>query len=215
MTDTAHDKPTTRKVMNILKEAGEQGILGPDIARRFTIKDPNFTVQTKGIKNVTQANLQRRLTWTNQILLRMKKHGYAERMGQEKSPHYNNVPAWRWRITEAGVQYIALGLAEGLRALRNAEREHRIEERRARRKRGDDMITQAYVTYDPRATYKCERTKAIMELRAAGCTLDAIGGVFSLTRERVRQIIRGYKVGPCKCPRCTSSQWIAVAEETG
>ena len=47
MTHAQYERPTPRRVMEILKEAGEEGIVGPDIARRFTIPDPNYTLSRK------------------------------------------------------------------------------------------------------------------------------------------------------------------------
>src|SRR5690349_12332635 len=59
--------PNTRKVLQILADAGERGIRGPDIARHFVIKDapdmPSLAHLGPGSRS-----LQRRLAWTNQIL---------------------------------------------------------------------------------------------------------------------------------------------------
>lgn len=197
-----YDPPNSQSVLEILKEAGEQGILGPTIARMFTIADPPRIPVSQKRCTPQMANLQRRLTWTNQILYRFRKRGWAERVGMERSPYYHNVGTWRWRITESGVEYLAAGMWAGVRAARDAERQRWALEYEARQKRLDDMITQAYMDYDPHTVYKCEREAAIRVMREAGCTLDAIGGVFGVTRERVRQIVNGYKPTSCMCPRC-------------
>lgn len=207
------EPPTSRRVLELLKEAGDEGMLGGILARHFTIPDPHMpSMKALNMKDASQ-NLQRRLAWTNQILDRFHRHGWVRRGNTEPSPYYNNVPVYRWYITPEGVGYLAAGMDAGLRAARAEQAQRLAEQRRDAHRHADDLITQAYVTYDPATTYKCERLKVIRELRDAGCTLDAIGGVFSLTRERVRQILVGYKTSPCTCPRCTEGQW-AEAEET-
>jgi len=204
------EPPNSRRVLELLKEAGEEGVLGGVLARHFTIPDPHMP-SLEGLVLRSQ-NLQRRLAWTNQILDRFLRHGWARRGGKEPTPYYNNVPVYRWYITGDGEQYLAAGMAEGIRAARASEIARAAEQRREEQRHADDMITQAYVSYDPATIYKCEREQAIRELREAGCTLDAIGGVFSLTRERVRQILVGYKTSPCTCPRCTDAQWFEVGD---
>lgn len=182
MAESTPGPPTTRRVLEILKEAGDEGMLGPDIARHFVA-----------------ANLQRSLTWTNQLLYRFSLHGRVRRGNKERSPYYHHVPAYRWYITPSGEEYLAAGMREGLHAARLALVQSAAAEHAARRKLRDDLITEAYQSHDPWIA-ACEREKVIRELRAAGCTLAEIGGVFNLTRERVRQILIGHRVGPCHCP---------------
>jgi hypothetical protein len=136
----------------------------------------------------------------------------VRRGGKEPTPYYNNVPVYRWYITPEGVEYLAAGMAAGIRAARVARAKQAEAQRREARRRADDLITQAYIDCDPRTISKCEREQVIRELRSAGCTLDAIGGVFGVTRERVRQILTGYKTTPCTCPRCAASQWFEVGD---
>jgi len=204
------EPPNSRRVMEILKEVGDGGILGGVLARHFTIPDPHMPSMEK-LANRSQ-NLQRRLAWTNQILDRFLLHGYARRGPAEPSPYYHAVPAYRWFITPEGVAFLAGGMDAGARARRVSAAQREAEAKRAARRHADDLVTQAYVTYDPSSTYQCEREKVIRELRAAGCTLAEIGGVFGITRERTRQILVGFKTNPCKCPSCTDAQWFEVGD---
>lgn len=205
------EPPNSRRVMELLKEAGEEGMLGAVLARHFTIPDPHMPSQATRMSSRSQ-NLQRRLAWTNQILDRFLYHEYARRGPTEPTPYYNNVPVYRWFVTPKGVEYLAAGMGAGIRAAKREAEQRAAEQHLKTMKRREDLITQAYVDYDPHSIYKCEREKAIRELRAAGCTLEAVGGVFGLTRERVRQIMVGYKAGSCTCPRCTATQWFEVGD---
>lgn len=203
------EPPNTQRVMEILKEVGEEGMLGATIARHFTIPDPHMP-SMEGLLNRSQ-NLQRRLAWTNQILDRFLLHSYVRRGPAEPSPYYHSVPCYRWFVTPEGVEYLAGGMGEGLRARRVAEAALVAAEQRERRVRRGELVTQAYQSYDS-YTPNCKRNAAMRELREAGCTLAEIGGVFDVTRERARQILNGYRVGPCKCPRCIDERWFEVGD---
>jgi Sigma-70, region 4 len=204
------EPPNTRRVLEILAGAGSEGIRGPDIARYFTIPDPDMPSLSR-VGNRSQ-NIQRRLAWVNQILERFELHDHARRGGKEPSPYYHRVPAFRWFITADGVQFLADGLAEGRRRMRDerdaAERLRLIEHR----KRLADLLTQAYVENDPVTTPACERERVIRKLRDEGCTLQDIGDVFGVTRERVRQIYRGINVHPCQCHDCNNQRWFEVGD---
>ncbi len=206
------ETPNSRRVLEMLKEAGDEGVIGGVLARHFTIDDPHMPSLIKKRMSAPSQNLQRRLAWTNQILDRFLRHGWVRRGEKEPTPFYNNVPVYRWYITPEGLEYLAAGMSAGIRAARIEHARRLAEQRMSANKHADDMITQAYVDYDPHTIHKCERKKAIMELRAAGCTLDSIGGVFGLTRERIRQIINGWKTGICNCPRCTDAEWFEVGD---
>jgi len=181
----ADEKPNAGRILEILKEAGETGATGPEIARQFTA----------GL-------LQRRMTIVNQILGRNRDHGRVIRGPMEPTKYYHRVPTYRWFITPAGVHYLAMGLKEGIRAAALEEKNRQRAARAAHRRRLADLLTDAYDKYDPDTTPRCERERVIRELRAQGCTLHDIGGVFGITRERVRQIEAGFKTGRCKCRRC-------------
>jgi len=181
----ADEKPSVGRVLEILKEAGETGATGPEIARQFTA-----------------GRLQRRMTIVNQILGRSRSHGRVVRGPMEPTKYYHRVPTYRWYITPAGVHFLAVGLYEGIRAAKREEKNREHAARVLRRRRLADLLTDAYDKYDPETTPRCERERVIRELRAQGCTLHDIGGVFGITRERVRQIEAGFKTGRCKCSRC-------------
>jgi len=204
------EPPNTRRVLELLAEAGGEGTRGPDIARHFTVNPP--VMPSLGDLGPGSQSLQRRLAWTNQILDRLALHGYVYKGGTEPSPYYHRVPAHRWFITGGGVQYLADGLAEGRRRVRR-EREAAEAARLAEhRKRLDDLLTQAYVENDPEKTPACERERVIRKLRGEGCTLQDIGDVFGITRERVRQILVGLRTHPCRCPDCTDRRWFEAGD---
>lgn len=193
------EPPTSKRVLEILHEAGEKGIIGPDIARHFTIPEPDMPSLRK--LNRRSQGLQRKLAWTNQILERFAINGYVRRGLAEASPYYHRVPAYRWFVTPAGSEYLAAGLSAGIREARDREREREAVRLAAHRRRLADLLTEAYDKYDPETTPRCERERVMRELRSEGCTLHDIGQIFGLTRERVRQILINYRVSPCHCPR--------------
>lgn len=204
------EPPSSRRVLELLKEAGEEGMLGGVLTRHFTIPDPDMPSQ-QHLRKRSQ-NLQRRMAWTNQILDRFLLHGFVRRGQSEPSPYYHLVPVYRWFVTPEGVEYLAAGMGPGIRAARAAEARWWAERYRSERKQADDLVTRAYLRYDPATTYPCEREKAIREMRDAGCTLAEIGGVFGITRERTRQILVGFKPVICKCPKCTDAEWFEVGD---
>ena len=204
------EPPNTRRVLALLAEAGSAGMRGSDIARHFTIPDPHMPSMGK-LGNRSQS-IQRRLAWTNQILERFELHDHARRGGKEPSPYYHNVPVYRWFITPGGVQFLGDGLAEGRRKMRRDREEAERVRLEAFHKQLADLLTQAYAENDPVTTPQCEREQVMRKLRDAGCTLQDIGDVFGVTRERVRQIIHGLNVNPCQCPDCTDKRWFEVGD---
>lgn len=191
--------PNLRGVMEVLAEAGEAGILGPAVGRHFTLAYAEGSPRAYLNGNPMQ-NLQRRMNWTNQILHRLAAQGYAERGTKEASPYYHRVPAYRWFITDKGREYLAGGLAEGRRKRREDEKYVKARLRQERARNAARLVTEAYEKYDPDSTPACVRNQAIRDLRGAGCSLDAVGGVFGITRERVRQILSGVSIS-CRCPK--------------
>ena len=205
------EPPSPRRILGLLVDAGDKGVRGSDLARHFTIRRPP-NMPSLGHLGPWSQSLQRRLAWTNQILDRFLINGYARKGKAEPSPYYHRVPVYRWFVTPEGVQYLADGLAEGRRKMRD-EREAAENERLAQhRKKLDNLLTQAYVENDPATVTACQRERVIRELRDAGCTLQDIGDVFGITRERVRQVQMGINVNPCRCPECNDKQWFEVGD---
>lgn len=196
--------PTSKGVLEVLKEAGEEGMRGPDIARHFNVDYPGMP-SVAHLSHESQCH-QRRMTWTNQILERFKTNGWARKGGLEPSPYYNNVPAYRWFITPEGRGYLAAGMAAGIREAQRFQHEREAVKLAAHRKRLADLLTEAYASTDPATTPKCERTRIMKHLREAGCTLQDIGDVFGVTRERARQLIEDISPSVCTCPRCVGEK---------
>ena len=101
----------------------------------------------------------------------------------EQAGHATNgpdQPATIWRITSAGRRWLddhdkapALAAAAAAEAGRAAaERDHALDEARA--------------TFS-RQTPRISRKRAAHQLRDLGCTLDQIGAVFHVSKERIRQ----------------------------
>lgn len=197
---TLDEAPNPKRILEILKDAGAEGMRAPDIARNFHV--PPVYMQSMAHLRDESRVLQRKMTWTNQILDRFKRNGYARKGGKEMSPHYHNVPAYRWFITPEGVSYLADGLDEGRRQMRRDREAAEDARLAAHRKHLNDLLTQAYVENDPATTTACERERVMRKLREEGCTLQDIGDVFGITRERVRQVIHGVNVNPCQCEKC-------------
>jgi hypothetical protein len=111
-------------------------------------------------------------------LHRHEKAGHVERAGRERKGRGR--PATLWRITPAGRGWLddhdkapALAAAAAAEARRAAaERDHALAEARA--------------TFDLQ-TPRISRKRAAHQLRDLGCTLDQIGAVFHVTKERIRQ----------------------------
>lgn len=177
---TVDGVPSSREVLAILAGAQERGVTGAELPRRFT----------------RPARLGARSNRANQALHQLWTGGYVRRSGQkEPSPNYRHALVWRWFITPSGITY----LKNGLRPAAALERERAYAISAASRKRQAALICEAKTRARP-GTPPCERESVIRELRAQGCALRAIGGVFGLTGERVRQILAGIDVTPC--PHC-------------
>ena len=114
----------------------------------------------------------------DRALRRHEQTGHVERAGRERKGRGR--PAIIWRITIAGRRWLddhdkapdlaAAAAAEAQRAA--AERDHALDEARA-----------TFTRQTPRIT----RKRAAHQLRELGCTLDQIGAVFHVTKERIRQ----------------------------
>jgi DNA-binding PadR family transcriptional regulator len=104
--------------------------------------------------------------------------GHVERVG--RVPHRRGRPAIIWRITAAGRDW--LGEHDKAPALAAAAAE---EAQRTATER-DQALDQARATFS-RQTPRVSRKRAAHKLRELGCTLDQIGAVFHVSRERIRQ----------------------------
>ncbi len=111
----------------------------------------------------------------------LRQHEHAGHV--EQAGHVTNGPgrpAIIWRITTAGRDWLddhdkapALAQRKTEQARRTAsERDHALEEARA--------------TFN-RQTPRISRKRAAHQLRDLGCTLDQIGAIFHVSKERIRQ----------------------------
>jgi hypothetical protein len=120
----------------------------------------------------------RLLSAYDRALRRHEHAGHVERAGRERRGRGR--PAIIWRITPAGRRWLDdhdkapdLAAAAAAAAQRTAaERDHALDEARA--------------TFN-RQTPRISRKHAAQQLRELGCTLDQIGAVFHVTKERIRQ----------------------------
>lgn len=128
----------------------------------------------------------------NQILITEAGYGRVRRAGVSRDA-YHNTPAFLWELTCAGQEWIDSGdwrhrgRVSVVRAERSAySRAHRsaLIEHLDREARAHD--------WGPEST-AAERRRAIIEMHDLGCTLQAIGDVFGVTREAIRLILVGYK----------------------
>jgi hypothetical protein len=186
---------TVASVLAFLAGAGEAGATTTEIA----------------LAHDYPASYHQRSNRVSQVMLVLRRRGEAEPAGLERSPLYRHNPVSRWRITQAG---------EAARAEDEAVRQARDQARRTATARRE-----AALACDPQAReaalsavreeiaalvrqggmHKITpawRAAKVAELRAVPCTLNEIGQLFGLTRERVRQIeIRGGDRGAwCKQP---------------
>ena len=96
-------------------------------------------------------------------------------------------PAIIWRITTAGRRWLdehdaaqALAAAAAAQAQRQAEQAQRTATER------DHALDEARAAFN-RQTPRTTRKQAAHQLRDLGCTLDQIGAVFHVSKERIRQ----------------------------
>ena len=121
---------------------------------------------------------RRLLSAYDKALRRHEQAGHVEQAGRERKGHGR--PAIIWRITPAGRNWLddhdnapALAAAAAAQARRAAaERNHALDDARA--------------TFDLQ-TPRISRKRAAHQLRELGCTLDQIGAVFHVSKERIRQ----------------------------
>jgi hypothetical protein len=173
-------RPSALKVLELLAEADQAGLTGPDIARTFD--EP--------------AVLQSRLAHVNDVLRNFEASGKVRRRGVEPSLRYHHSPTVRWVVTPAGRAYLAAGGHGAAKRARLARAEAREQE--ARRLRA--LVLESRTRFGPDSPQH-ERLAESRRLRAEGVTLEDIGGIFGVTRERIRQLLAGIRVPPCQCGR--------------
>ena len=104
--------------------------------------------------------------------------GHVERVGRERKGRGR--PAIVWRITTAGRGWLdEHDKAPDLAAAAAAQARRAAAER-------DQALDQARATFN-RQTPRISRKHAAQQLRELGCTLDQIGAVFHVSKERIRQ----------------------------
>ncbi len=114
----------------------------------------------------------------SRILHRHEQAGHVERAG--RVPRRRGRPAILWRITPAGRSWLDQHDQAPALAVAAAARTQRAATERAR------ALNKARAAFD-RETPRIRRKKIAHQLRDLGCTLDEIGAVFHVSKERIRQ----------------------------
>jgi DNA-binding PadR family transcriptional regulator len=111
--------------------------------------------------------------------------GHVEQAGRERKGRGR--PAIIWRITSAGRRWLhdhdkalALAAAAAAEAQRKTEQAQRMAAER------DEALDEARAIFT-RQTPRISRKRAAHQLRELGCTLDQIGAIFHVSKERIRQ----------------------------
>ena len=129
---------------------------------------------------------RRRLLSAYDHTLRRHEHaGHVERAGRERNGHGR--PAIIWRITPAGRGWLDdHDKAPDLAAAAAAQARRKTEQARRAAAERDQALDEARATFDLQ-TPRISRKRAAHRLRELGCTLDQIGAVFHVSKERIRQ----------------------------
>ena len=135
---------------------------------------------------LAEPDRRRRLLATyDQILHRHEQAGHLERAG--RVPKRRGRPATIWRITPAGRDWLEEhDKAPALAAAAAAEAQRQTDQARRTATERDHALDEARATFN-RQTPRTDRKRAAHQLRDLGCTLDQIGAVFHISKERVRQ----------------------------
>ena len=121
---------------------------------------------------------RRLLASYDRALHRHEKAGHVERAGHTTKGHGR--PAIIWRITPAGHDWLnEHDQAPALAAAAAAQAQRTATER-------DRALDQARATFN-RQTPRISRKRVAHQLRELGCTLDQIGAIFHVSKERIRQ----------------------------
>jgi predicted ArsR family transcriptional regulator len=121
---------------------------------------------------------RRLLSAYDHTLRRHEQAGHVERVGRERKGRGR--PATVWRITTAGRSWLDdHDKAPDLAAAAAAQARRAATER-------DQALDEARAAFDLQ-TPRISRKRAAHKLRELGCTLDQIGAVFHVSKERIRQ----------------------------
>ena len=111
--------------------------------------------------------------------------GHVEQAGRERNGRGR--PAIIWRITPAGRGWLEdHDKAPDLAAAATAEAQRKTEQARRAAAERDQALDEARATFDLQ-TPRISRKRAAHRLRELGCTLEQIGAVFHVSKERIRQ----------------------------
>ena len=128
---------------------------------------------------------RRLLASYDRALHRHEQAGHVERAG--RVPKGRGRPAIIWRITPAGRGWLdEHDKAPALAAAAAAEAQRKTEQAQRAATERDQALDEARATFN-RQTPRISRKRAAHQLRDLGCTLDQIGAVFHVSKERIRQ----------------------------
>ena len=128
---------------------------------------------------------RRLLSAYDHTLRRHEQAGHVERAGRERKGRGR--PAIIWRITPAGRGWLDdHDKAPDLAAAAAAQAQRKTEQARRAAAERDQALDEARATFDLQ-TPRISRKRAAHRLRELGCTLDQIGAVFHVSKERIRQ----------------------------
>ena len=117
-------------------------------------------------------------------------HQHEQARHVEQAGHATNGPgrpAIIWRITAPGRRWLDdHDKAPDLAAAAAAEAQRKTEQAQRTATERDHALDEARATFT-RQTPRIGRKRAAHQLRDLGCTLDQIGAVFHVSRERIRQ----------------------------
>ena len=149
-------------------------------------QDPE-PLSTPALASLLAESGQRRrlLSSYDRALHRHERAGHVERAGH--APKGRGRPAIIWRITSAGRDWLDdHDKAPSLAAAAAAEARRKTEQAQRTATERSHALDQARATFS-RETPRISRKRAAQQLRDLGCTLDQIGAVFHVSKERIRQ----------------------------
>lgn len=188
-------RPSVLEILRALALEGDAGLQAGQIAALFD-EPADQAVRNRLVNN--------HLSYIRPKVRRSK--------NPEPSLRYNKVPVYRWWITEEGRKYLEAGGWAGLVARSKLEKREREGHRTARLDQQRALLGRAgamAAALPPGC--RPARNALVKELYGGGLTLEKIGDLVGLTRERVRQIavgkknpqrLRRYGERPCQCSLC-------------